>query len=137
MYMGFLEEGDNCPEKDCEGRLDYPKVEGCGCHINPPCSACTSNPLTCNKCGWKEDTPEHVDITAIPGLLIREYRPRPLDKTKIDYRSKPHTGSTMIKEGVYPKGTTPDEVRKVVKGTFGGRFKSFGNRKFKFIAYTD
>lgn len=43
----------------------------------------------------------------------------------------------MIKEGVYPDGTTIQEVRKVVDGTFGGGFESFRNGKFKFIAYTD
>ena len=72
-----------------------------------------------------------------PGLSMRQFKPKPLDNTKIDYRNKMYSSSSMIKEGVYPEGTTKDEVRKVVNGTFGGRFESFGGGKFKFIAYTD
>jgi hypothetical protein len=43
----------------------------------------------------------------------------------------------MIREGVYPDGTSQEQVRELVKGTFGGRFESFGGGKFRFIAYTD
>ena len=66
-----------------------------------------------------------------------EHKPRPLDNTRVDYRNKMHSNSSMIKEGVYPAGMTAEEVRKVVNGTFGGRFEQFGDGKFKFIAYTD
>lgn len=62
---------------------------------------------------------------------------RPLDDTTIDYQIKVHTNSSQICEGVYPEGTTQDEVRAKVNGTFGGRFEQFGNGRFKFIAYTD
>lgn len=48
------EEGGQCPE--CDGRLEYPPVEGCSCHISPPCNRCVTNPLTCDKCGWEEET---------------------------------------------------------------------------------
>jgi hypothetical protein len=73
----------------------------------------------------------------MPGVAMVEYRPMPLDPTKIDYRNKMHSGSSMIKEGVYPPGTTEAEVRAVVDGTFGGHFEYFRDGKFKFIAYTD
>lgn len=43
----------------------------------------------------------------------------------------------MRKTGVYPAGTTQAEVEAVVAGTFGGRFESFGDGKFDYIAYTD
>jgi hypothetical protein len=66
-----------------------------------------------------------------------EQKPKPLDSTKIDYRIKMHTAATQICEGVYPDGTTREEVERVVKGTFGGRFESFGGGRFKYIAYTD
>jgi len=69
--------------------------------------------------------------------IYKMFTPRPLDPTKIDYRNYSHTHFSMIKEGVYPEGTTMEEVRKVVEGTFGGRFEYFGNGKFKYIAYTD
>jgi hypothetical protein len=136
MYHGYFEEDDRCPECG-KGKLYYPPVENCSCHINPPCSACTDNKLICDKCGYEPEEPEFKDIPVAYGLFMREYKPKPLDNTKIDYRIKMHTGSTMIKEGVYPKGTPIEKVRKVVNGTFGGRFEYFKDGKFKFIAYTD
>ncbi len=137
MYMGFYEEGDHCPEPKCKGTLEFTPVEGCSCHINPPCSKCVDQSLTCAVCGWKPDEPEHRDVVVTHGLSMREYKPRPFDPKKIDYRIKMHTHFSQICEGVYPEGTTRDEVRKIVNGTFGGRFESFGGGKFRFIAYTD
>lgn len=136
MYLGYFEEGDICPE--CHsGHLYYPPVKNCSCHICAPCSACVDNKLRCNECDFKPDEPEYKDVPITYGLSMREYKPKPLDNTKIDYRIKIHTGSSQICEGVYPEGTTVDEVRQKVKGTFGGRFEQFGNGKFKYIAYTD
>ena len=137
MYLGFYEEGDRCPEKDCEGHFEYIREKGCSCHISPPCSACTDAPLTCNECGHQPEEPEHVDVPVAPGLSMREYKPRPLDNSKIDYRVKMHSNSSQLCEGVYPDGTTQEEVRKIVNGTFGGRFEKFDGGQFKFIAYTD
>lgn len=62
---------------------------------------------------------------------------RKLDSTKIDFHSKSHSSCSMIKEGVYPKGTTQEEVEEKVRGTFGGRFERFGCCEFRYIAYTD
>lgn len=141
MYRGYYEEGDRCPE--CHsGYLYYPPVIGCACHINPPCFACVDNQLVCDKCGFEPEEPERkiVALTSpSAGVWIEEmvYKPRPLDKSRIDYRTKMHTQSSQICEGVYPEGTTRDEVEKVVRGSFGGRFEYFGNGKFKYIAYTD
>jgi hypothetical protein len=137
MYAGFPEEGDSCSQAKCQGTLRFPQVENCSCHISPPCHACTSQRLTCDACGWVDDSPEETYVPVAPGLSMLEQRPRPLDATKIDYRVKLHSASTMIKEGVYPNGATATEVAEVVKGTFGGRFESFGNGRFKYIAYTD
>ena len=60
-----------------------------------------------------------------------------LDDSKIDWVSRSHTHFSMIKEGVYPEGTTEKEVAKKVSGTFGGKFTHFGGGKFKYTAYTD
>jgi hypothetical protein len=49
-----FEEGDDCPYCDY-GKMEYPRVENCSCHINPPCSACTSNKLECTDCGFTEE----------------------------------------------------------------------------------
>lgn len=48
------EEGDACPYADCEGKLHYPPVEGCYCHISPPCHNCVEQLLVCPDCGWTE-----------------------------------------------------------------------------------
>lgn len=136
MYCGFHEEGDKCPE--CSGVLGFRDVEGCCCHISPPCHACVNNPLACLKCGWtNEKEPESKIIAVGGGISQLEYKPRQLDKTKIDYRLKAHSSCSQIAEGVYPDGTTAEQVRAVVDGTFGGRFESFGDGRFKFIQYTD
>lgn len=136
MHYGYFEEGDTCPECG-KGKFYFPPVENCSCHINAPCSACTDNKIECDECGYQPEEPEYKDIPIAYGLAMREYKPKPLDKTKIDYRVRMHTGSSMICEGVYPEGMGIDEVRKAVNGTFGGRFEQFGGGKFKFIAYTD
>jgi hypothetical protein len=137
MYAGYQEEGDTCPEIGCSGKLYYPKSDNCSCHISPPCHSCTSVVLTCKECGWEEDAPEYVYMPVAPGLYMREDKPRPLDNTKIDYRIQMHSGCSQKCVGVYPEGTTATEVKAKVNGTFGGRFESFGNGKFVFIAYTD
>lgn len=136
MYAGFYEEGDLCPE--CKkAKLDWPATVNCSCHINPPCNACTNKVLTCMGCGWADSPPSHKDIPVCDGLVIREFRPKPLDKTKIDYRIQMHTASTQKCVGVYPEGTTMADVEARVKGTFGGRFEQFGSGRFVYVAYTD
>lgn len=136
MYLAYYEEGDVCP-KCRKGIIDWPPVENCSCHIDPPCSACTSRLLACPKCGWEDERPDYKYVIIAPGLSMRENAPRPLDNSKIDYRVKMHTHFSMIKEGVYPEGTSREEVESVVRGTFGGRFELFENGKFRYIAYTD
>lgn len=136
-----VEEGDVCGRNGCEGVIEVHPVEGCSCHISPPCSACTKPRNFCPECGWELADDEVfndylVNVDHETGSF-RFWEPRPLDPTKIDWRSSSHTNSSMIKEGVYPPGTTSGEVRKLVDGTFGGRFEYFKDGKFKFIAYTD
>lgn len=137
MYAGYLEEGDRCTQKGCTGHMEFPPTENCSCHISPPCSACTDKKLTCDECGWEDDAPDEKFVHVGGGISMLEFKSRPLDPTKIDYRNKMHSSCSMIKEGVYPIGTSMEEVRKVVDGTFGGRFEYFRDGKFKFIAYTD
>ncbi len=74
-----------------------------------------------------------------PGLARLDFgkMPRPLDPRKIDYRIKPHSGASQICEGVYPPHATKHDVEEKVRGTFGGRFESFADGRFKYIAYTD
>lgn len=135
-------EGEACRRNGCAGIIVTPPPENCSCHINPPCGSCTEPRSYCPVCDWHEKD----DVTAYMNgyvlkqdkeQLITSYRLRDLDNSKIDYHSKSHTNSSMIKEGVYPEGTSRKEVEDEVAGTFGGRFEYFGNGKFKYIAYTD
>jgi hypothetical protein len=144
MKEDHYEEGDKCPQEGCSGVLDWyddPDIS-CSCHICAPCSKCTDSRLCCTECGEevedleedKWDTPQGKSAVS----FLKEWmKPKELDNSKIDYYSRSHTHFSMIKEGVYPKGTTQEEVYKEVAGSFGGRFESFSEGKFKFIAYTD
>lgn len=143
--IGYCE-GDVCNRDGCEGRIEIAKVENCSCHISPPCYACTEPRGYCQECDWKESDDQvygceisDADKESLDKFAkeMEALRNRPLDNTKIDYRIKLHSHISQICEGVYPEGTTSEEVKKVVNGTFGGRFEYFLNGKFKFIAYTD
>lgn len=102
---------DNCGEKD----LEQIRQDGCSCHINPPCSACTDAPFVCSKCG------EHTEYEApeMPKQTYRPYTPpkvktlADLDRAKIDWI---HTGkggrSFHSIHGYTPEGTTSQDVLK-------------------------
>lgn len=139
------EEGARCWRDGCEGVIEVHAVEGCACHINPPCGACTKPREFCDVCGWeaieeeraiaRRDYAIRIDVA---DWLVSWSKPRPRDPRKIDWNDKPHSGCSMIKEGVYPEGTTATQVLDAIgRGTFGGRFEHFGGGKFKYIAYTD
>jgi hypothetical protein len=134
------EEGEVCGRDGCDGRIEFTKPDNCSCHISPPCHACTSTYLHCPDCDWEAERYVLNDYVVTENTKSRVYeawKPRPLDPTKIDWHNKPHTYSSMIKEGGYPPGTTHSQVEEKVRGTFGGRFEHFGAGKFKYIAYTD
>jgi hypothetical protein len=137
--FGF-EEGEKCSRDRCPGIIKLQKSDNCSCHLSAPCSACMSRTLHCPDCDWiaeEECFNDHVLTVHPVSRVIEAWRPRELDKSRIDWHSKSHTNSSMIKEGVYPESATRAEVEHAVKGTFGGRFEHFGNGKFKYIAYTD
>lgn len=151
MNMPGYCEGEACERDGCSGHIEIRPSENCSCHISPPCSSCTSPRNYCDTCDWDEanepepeakpQTQEEKDFWADWRKEQERLRNLPLDNTKVSWRSKSHTNFSMIKEGVYPqtddKAADREMVRKEVDGTFGGRFESFGNGKFKFIAYTD
>lgn len=133
-----VDEGETCGRDGCTGKIEVKPVENCSCHINPPCSACTSPRGECPECGWDE-AEDPVDVPVV-GVYHGWHSPafdKPLDASKISWRSKPHSSCSMLIEGVYPDGTTSTEVADLVRGTFGGAFRQFGGGKFVYIAYTD
>ena len=146
--MGELgyREGETCGRNGCTGVLAERAVENCSCHLHPPCGACMEPREYCPSCDWQMIDEETTFNDFKVGPVKADgswthYRPRPLDNTKIDWRSKSHTHFSMIKEGVYPQSGDDDADRAAVleqvKGTFGGRFNHFGNGRFEYVAYTD
>lgn len=134
------EEGEICGRDGCEGRIEYTKPDNCSCHISPPCSACMSTHLHCPNCDWEAEQyvlNDYVVTENTKSHVYEAWKPRPLDPTKLDWHSKSHSNSSMIKEGVYPPEMSRAEVEEKVRGTFGGRFDYFGDGRFKYIAYTD
>lgn len=135
------EAGEVCRRNGCDGVVVEVEVEGCSCHISPPCGACTEDRAYCPECDWHGKDDQYINdyrVSVDPATQVfKSYELRKLDPTKLDWHSKSHTHFSMIKEGVYPPGMTQAEVLKKVEGTFGGRFEHFGHGKFKYIAYTD
>lgn len=138
-------DGDTCRRlvglQPCDGVIATHPVEGCSCHIAPPCSQCTSPRNYCPSCDWQEKDDQIINDYRVnvdrKTDVFRCWELRPLDPTKIDFHSKPHTHSSMLKTGVYPDGVSREQVEAEVKGTFGGRFNHFGGGKFEYVAYTD
>lgn len=140
MSFGY-EEGSTCGRNGCTGAIELHEVEDCSCHLSAPCYEHTKPRAFCPDCGW-EESDDHVINDYVVSVdkssgVYRCWEPRKLDSSKIDWRNLPHSSCSMIKEGVYPPGTTREDVEKLVVGTFGGRFAQFGNGTFKYIAYTD
>lgn len=134
------EEGATCWRNGCQGIIAVADVEDCSCHIAPPCGRCTTPREYCPECDWRAKDDKLITFEAVaPGLamMLTGPQPRPLDPRKIDYRIHAHSGSSQRCEGVYPDGTTREEVERCVRGTFGGRFERFGGGTFSYIAYTD
>jgi hypothetical protein len=143
--LGY-EEGEVCGREGCTGNVELESGEGCYCHISPPCGSCTDRKMKCSECDWTErddplvvNDPQVLYIGPTLADVYAEPRRRVLDDTKISYRILPHSNSSQRVEGVFPPGTTREEVKKRVDGTFGGRFEKFDevNRTFVFIAQTD
>lgn len=154
-----LVKGDECGRDGCKGIINEHEKDGsCSCHINPPCSYCTTDTAYCPVCNWScdDEVPDKVD----PELQKKqqeywaeETRKRqdardsfirkfngidPIEK----YECWPegHTHFSMKKKGVFPANTeTRTSVEEKEKGTFGGRFELFNESKgcFIYIAYTD
>ncbi len=143
IIIGYLK-GEKCDRKGCEGIIQEGEKDGCcSCHIAPPCSYCTTPVEYCPECGWEAieeqvlDSVKQEDKDLTFWRQFQDNTKRELDKTKIDWHHENHTHFSMKKVGVYPDGTTQSEVEEKVRGTFGGRFESFGHNKFSYIAYTD
>lgn len=139
-------QGEVCNRLGCKGVIDEHEKDGCSCHISPPCSNCIRDAHYCPECEWsgEEEQNEHYK------KMKQYYKDNPpkemkvktladLDNNKIDY-IRTFTGYYgYVYEGVFPEGTTLDEVKKEIGWYeyFGGIVYKFGNGKFKIKKYTD
>lgn len=142
---------ETCGRNGCKGIIQRVDDDTCcSCHKNPPCSHCTDATYVCPVCDWDEtEEPEFESVADYAARKVPKLSPEvpvyktyaeylsELDKTKISWLSSCHSTCSMLKEGVYPEGTSRAEVSNAMQGTFGGRFVHFGGGKFKYIAYTD
>lgn len=144
-----FEEGCKCPECH-QGIMQYPQVENCSCHINPPCSACTSNLLTCSKCGCEDPEPEPLpqptkaQINAWERLRNKWEGLRSRGHTftnggriyNVDHRSD--SGSTMEYTGRYEGSVTASQILEYLgDGTFGHIGPTMYNGRFTYTKITD
>jgi len=141
LYFGY-EKGEVCHRNGCAGVIAEDQPGDCSCHICPPCAECTTPREYCPECGYqaKHDVVINNYVCNWPPVspAFTAMEPRKLDRTKIDFVTKPHTHFSMIIEGVYPPGTTSEEVLAVIpRGTFGGRLEKFSGGEFRYVAYTD
>lgn len=127
------EEGNKCPNADCSGHIviDYPDG-GCSCHINPPCSRCTSSFLVCDTCGEQEpeDETTYVPVIAYRSIgmgIVESYCKNPSKdlgngKRIYDYDYDSSSGSTMAYKGKYEGPVKPQDIIDALgTGTFGHR----------------
>ena len=50
--LGYFK-GETCNRNGCKGIIEEHEKEGsCTCHINPPCTYCTTPSEYCPECGW-------------------------------------------------------------------------------------
>lgn len=149
------ETGEVCNRNRCIGIIVEHESDGsCSCHINPPCSYCTTDRHYCPVCDWQgiddqrgygNSTPQQVAYykseqeswNAARELFYKKYRGEEL-VDKLEIRTEPHTHFTQKVFGVFPQGTeTKATLLPKITGTFGGRFTHFGGYSFEYIAYTD
>jgi hypothetical protein len=140
--MEGYSKGEVCNRDGCQGIIQEHEKEGfCSCHINPPCSYCVDSVAYCELCDWDgyEEQKDYIYPSTQSNFDFKVRTINDLDNSKIDWISESHTHFSMKKIGVFPKGTTPEEVAKEVRGTFGGRFSYFreDSQRFEYIAYTD
>jgi hypothetical protein len=139
-----LIEGDTCNRNGCLGVMREIDTDGCcSCHTNPPCSYCTDKEFQCDLCESLVEAPVYESSTKNNDDLFKNWKSPhqryiEMDGSKIEWIVLSHTHFSQICKGRMPKGTTTQQVRDAgVNGTFGGRFTSFGETHFEFVAYTD
>jgi len=117
IEFGYIE-GEICNRehdgKLCKGVIEERDKNPCTCHLGmPPCGACVELRGYCDKCGWEDEEPPYPYIK---------------------HQSSIYTPLCIVKKGTYTN-MSDEEVKKHVKGNFGGYFNYCGNGKFEFCDY--
>lgn len=142
MNTNIVDEG---PCTECDGRLHYPKVDGCSCHINPPCGACETNKLTCTKCDWEEPDREYPTAKTDFQRSLPPYQTFKGYEYKLGEGKRLHSifydgrsGSTMVFKGRIEGNVTAQEIFECLgDGTFGHRGPSIFGDTFTYTKITD
>ena len=134
VFVGGDTEGADCLRWGCEGVIEEERLD-CSCHISPPCHSCTNPQLSCPECGWEYEEPPYVP----PSCVVPYVAPPPLelDSSRVDWRVKSRDWMVEHIEGVYPPGTTRQEIMDAINACFGGRNFSMKDGRFKFSLYID
>jgi hypothetical protein len=141
--------GELCNRNGCKGVIDeHEKESGCSCHINPPCSSCTTNLEFCPICEWESEDEKHEYLEElaknIKPMSFKRKTLADLDKSKVDWIVSNSWHSGMEITGVYPENLTMEKVIEKLKDSgirfdkiCMGKFKHFSNGKFVYSYFTD
>ena len=149
IEIGY-DKGEQCNRNGCDGILEEnDSSDSCSCHINPPCSYCTTNRCYCEKCGWDGEDEQYEPVTNESNHedWYRKYRESrelfynkfngKIPAEKLEIRKESHTHFSMKVYGVHPPGYDLKNDMDKIRGTFGGRFEMKSPTSFIYIAYTD
>lgn len=154
MNTEGLIEGDKCNRNGCAGIMEAVDADtSCSCHINPPCSHCVDMEYECNKCGFLVESPNHEPasksdphkpnksgwyLRKTPEELFAELKEK-WDGKSIDYVDKTPRDNYyfMIKKGLYPEGTTKEDIKSLFNLCFGYAYLNMENGVFEIKYYTD
>lgn len=154
------EKGEVCNRDGCQGIIaEHEKENGCSCHINPPCSSCTTPREYCPECEWdahdEQNEAEKLSLQRFNESGQSEaYRKQNEEfdarrrafyalfhstevVTEFQCRTESHTHFSQKVIGMYPGENLTPENMKQIRGTFGGRFEHNAHGRFVYIAYTD
>lgn len=150
MKEGYLE-GERCNRHGCNGIIDAHEKEGsCSCHLNPPCSYCTTPSEFCPKCEWDALEEQRELIQA----ELERYRNKPqpvyvcksdqqlfeeLPDDKFGYVRFP-SGRTFVCLKGKTGGLSSDEILRKLnlhENPHMPRFKKFYNGVFELTYFCD
>lgn len=142
-------EGEVCNRNGCNGIIEEGEKEGCcSCHINPPCSYCTTQTEYCPICGWsaEEDQRKYLDEYAKKQSSSTyvyksdEQRFKELKDGEFGYIDVVSGGHTIVRlKGKHPNMTRKEifERLRLFENPHMPRMKSFTDTTFELTYFCD